>query len=1437
MARKKSSKVKKKPQSPEQIQEWVEKLDEELSGADVRRIGVIASNIQERVKSTPDGQQPDYTADRRECAHRLFPDKNEEDADKALRTMVSRFNRSGEDHDVSIEYTQREDGSRALHVMAPDDLQRRVEKFTEDTSSLPDEADKFEESPGVPGDTTYIDHPRENRFMCVLHAESDKRKANTLIKKLKPHLDASRHHKFELWSIKDILSGQDRVEEIQRNISYAHICVLLVSLNFLGSDELKAAQPKLPGKPIIPVLFSGITEHTQLPHLLRERAQFYSIEVKDVPRAWTECGSSKHDEFVSGLYDIIEKHLAIKASSQEKPLRCLSTRDKVEFWYHQKLQHEDIKHLQPSPGFCTSLENGELDPAKDIIHQPDAPSALELLNKWAHDPTSPHYAVVLGEFGIGKTTTLKQFTRSLLKMREGAPPKEKDKTPLPIFFDLRKHISSINDNAKQPTLPTLEAFLDELVERTWEHDGTGFTGKEVLRLVREEGAMIIFDGLDEKLVHLNEAQGNALIRMLWQVLPVTSLQRHKKRAPSTRPGRILLSCRSHYFPTIRSMNTTFTGDLRDGVKPADYYALIILPFQETQIRDYLASHLGEEHVDNVLELLASVHDLRGLAERPLFLELIRKQIHALERRKANGEEIRGVTLYEQMINDCLARDIGKHQIRKEHKKKLMEAIAADMWRSGDKEWRWEKVDEWLELYICTHTVMSQLYTQNIEKVSEDFRTATMVLRPDDSEHNFRFAHTSIQEYFLASYLYRALVDGRLEDWKLPMPSLETLDFLGQIFEVNPGAKWRSSMEQLISKHQEQASLAAFKYWMRALEKDMPTPSPTHIDLPGEDLERWRFGTEKQRLFFQGANFKGAKLRHTRWQNVDLTGADLRDVDMFCAELENVCASQAGVQGASFVGSVWRDCDMTDVETTSQAWWDAEWIRGEPPIALQKEEAFGDVWLQDSSTPGILHPSFRKQGHNGPVNGCSWSPDGKFVLSASWDKTLKIWDADSGKELQTLTGHSSWVNGCSWSPDGKRILSASDDETLKIWDADSGKEFQTLTEHGDSVLGCSWSPDGRFILSASGDNTLKIWDADSGKELQTLTGHGDSVFGCSWSPDGKHILSASGDNTLKIWDVASGQELQTLTGHGNRVSGCLWSPDGKRILSASWDNTLKIWDVASGQELRTLTGHGSWVNGCSWSPDGKRILSASEDETLKIWDADSGKELQTLTGHGHRVNGCSWSPDGKRILSAAWDNTLKIWDADSGKELQTLTGHGYSVFGCSWSPDGKHILSASWDNTLKIWDVASGQELRTLTGHGYRVNGCSWSPDGKRILSASDDETLKIWDADSGKELQTLIGHSWWVNGCSWSPDGKRILSASFDETLKIWDADSGKELQTLTGHGHRVNGCSWSPDGKHILSASWDKTLKIWDADSGKELQTLTGHGDSVFGCSWSPDG
>ena len=499
------------------------------------------------------------------------------------------------------------------------------------------------------------------------------------------------------------------------------------------------------------------------------------------------------------------------------------------------------------------------------------------------------------------------------------------------------------------------------------------------------------------------------------------------------------------------------------------------------------------------------------------------------------------------------------------------------------------------------------------------------------------------------------------------------------------------------------------------------------------------------------------------------------------------------------------------------------IKFDPTNQVASERFFQELIAHREKALPTLVASFA---HQDAVYDAVFSPDGTRILTASWDKTAKLWDAASGKLIASFV-HQAAVNDAAFSPDGRRILTASADKTAKLWDADSGELIVSFT-HQSTINAAAFSPDSARIVTASADHSAKLWDAASGKLIASFT-HQDEVSDAEFSPDGARILTASGDKTVALWDATSGKLIMSFA-HQAGVYRGTFSTDGLHILTVSRDNAAKLWDAASGKLIASLPHEGSILWGV-FSPDGTRALTASVDKSAKLWDVASGKLIASFN-HQDVVRRAAFSPDGARVLTASWDKTARLWDAISGELIASFT-HQESVESATFSPDGTRILTAGWDKTARLWEVASSGLVISLV-HQDGIYHAEFSRDSSRILTSSADRTAKLWDATSGN-LIASYSHQDAVNYATFSPDGTRVLTASTDRSSKLWDVASGKLIASFD-HQDAVTHAIFSPDGSRVATASRDKTAKLWDATSGKLIASFN-HQDAINHVAFSSDG
>ena len=305
---------------------------------------------------------------------------------------------------------------------------------------------------------------------------------------------------------------------------------------------------------------------------------------------------------------------------------------------------------------------------------------------------------------------------------------------------------------------------------------------------------------------------------------------------------------------------------------------------------------------------------------------------------------------------------------------------------------------------------------------------------------------------------------------------------------------------------------------------------------------------------------------------------------------------------------------------------------------------------------------------------------KSLLGMGWDHE-GIWRM--GLPL-TIKGHSDYVRSACVTPDGKYVITASMDKTAGIWLLADGSLVRRLKGHTDGLRWACVTPDGKHVVTTAGDNTARIWLLSDGSHVRTLTGHKNFVLAACVTPDGRHVVTASRDKTARMWQLSNGALVRTLEGHTEYVTGVCVTPDGKDIVTSSDDKTARVWQVSDGSHMRTLEGHDDHVTSVCVSPDGKHVVTTSDDKTAMIWLLADGSHVRTLTGHTNWVASACVTPDGKYVVTASGDSTARRWLLEDGSLVRTFMGHSSSVRTACMTPDGKHVVTASQDKTARVW---------------------------------------------------------------------------------------------------------------------------------------------------------
>lgn len=513
------------------------------------------------------------------------------------------------------------------------------------------------------------------------------------------------------------------------------------------------------------------------------------------------------------------------------------------------------------------------------------------------------------------------------------------------------------------------------------------------------------------------------------------------------------------------------------------------------------------------------------------------------------------------------------------------------------------------------------------------------------------------------------------------------------------------------------------------------------------------------------------------------------------------------------------------------------------------------------TPGTRR-LFR--GHTDKVTSVAFSPAGNTVVSGSADKTVILWDIESGKEIRRFTGHTDSVNSVAFSPKGDSVLSGSADNSLILWNVKTGEQIHRFARHTESVNSIALSPDGITAASGSSDGTILLWNIDTGKMIRRLNGEpGDVINSVAFNPKRQQLVSGSlapqDDHKVCLWQIAQESAPKCFswiewTGWAIPLS-VAFNPNGDTVVSGFRGWGLGLWNIDT-DEKSWLPAHTGSSLSVAFSPDGRMAASGSNDNSIFLSDIASKSLVQHLVGHSGDVNSIAFSPDGRMLLSSSSDYSLRLWDLAGGAELRRFTGHENVVFDVICLEGGR-ALSGSADGTIRLWELATGREVHHIDTDNV-ARHIAISPDGYTVLSVGNSSSdwsarpLHLWDLENEQLIRKFDpGHLWAVVSVAFSPDGHTALSGSYPPSVVLppqnaqekaamlirWNVDTGRKLASFVGHDGIVTDLAYSSDGHSALSSSTDGTIILWDVSEAKEIQRFqVPNREQALSIAFAPD-
>jgi len=441
-------------------------------------------------------------------------------------------------------------------------------------------------------------------------------------------------------------------------------------------------------------------------------------------------------------------------------------------------------------------------------------------------------------------------------------------------------------------------------------------------------------------------------------------------------------------------------------------------------------------------------------------------------------------------------------------------------------------------------------------------------------------------------------------------------------------------------------------------------------------------------------------------------------------------------------------------------------------------------------------------YSGGILSLGFSPNGNSLAIAGQPNTghsNEIWlmDTSSWNCVCKLRGHKGWVGTVSFNHKGNLLATGGEDKTIRLWDSETGKLKQALTGHQASIRGLAFPIENSQTLFSGGeDQSVKIWDIISGKCNRSIQGYTNPVWSITFSPKGSLLVSGGEDRLVRLWDVSTEDKIyRDLTRHQHLVRTLAFNTEGTLLASGSYDGTVVVFHTTTWKIVKTIKEDKSLENensgrviSVAFSQDSKKLaVSYYYGKKVSLWDIEQWKLITTISDFTERVRDVAFCPN-KDILAISNDSTkepiIKLWDIKERQDIRCLKGHTSPVWSLSFSRDGKILASGSADKTIRLWNWETGESIE-LKGHESRIRSIAVSADGKMIVSGSDDNTLKIWDITilkgtiSGKCIKTFEGHQSWIWCVSFSSDGDTVASGSDDGTVKLWSIKDNKCIRTL----------------------------------------------------------
>ncbi|MGI9455354.1 MAG: hypothetical protein ACR2NU_02265 [Aeoliella sp.] len=401
----------------------------------------------------------------------------------------------------------------------------------------------------------------------------------------------------------------------------------------------------------------------------------------------------------------------------------------------------------------------------------------------------------------------------------------------------------------------------------------------------------------------------------------------------------------------------------------------------------------------------------------------------------------------------------------------------------------------------------------------------------------------------------------------------------------------------------------------------------------------------------------------------------------------------------------------------------------------------------------------------------------------------------------------------YSPDGSIIAVGTDEQFVRLYEARTGKLIDSFTGHDDEIRDVAFHPNGTMMASCDKAGVIRTWqlgeltETSESSELEnwpaSFHGHAKGIWSLDFSPDGKRLVSVGKDGNVRSWGGRSHllQELdvtESVASDYSRSGNELFV--ARRHAIARWDqrtNVVHPFGKSFQEQAKSL----------AVSPDGEIIATGHNDGIIRLWHRKTEQIVQVLHGHKDEVHQIAFSSDGILMVTASWDGTGILWDVAAGQQRHVvdLPPHCVSAAFCK---DGRTFAISQEDNFM-IYDAGSGERLHLLQGHTNSANCVAFSPDGRWLATGSDDRTIRIWDVLTGQTRHVIAAHREKIISIAFSPDSRTIATGDDRGNVAFSHVKTGRFLFRTSVASGKIGTVRFSPDGKTLAATRYGKHVVL----------------------------